>query len=185
MERPQREDPLMGLIYTESLRPLLSSIVLWLGASLLLGALANQVPLDWLCQSSHTPSPRVVALILNWYERLFMVRRWRNWIPDAGRALPGGISKDSLVRRDLDALQRFVAETRRAELVHWLLLPLWLLTPLWLSSSAVVLNLIFATLFNVPCLVLQRYNRLRLQRLIGRHPLRLGSPTLTSPFRLS
>jgi glycosyl-4,4'-diaponeurosporenoate acyltransferase len=28
------------------------------------------------------------------------------------------------------------------------------------------LNLLFASLFNLPCLLLQRYNRLRLQRLL-------------------
>jgi glycosyl-4,4'-diaponeurosporenoate acyltransferase len=30
----------------------------------------------------------------------------------------------------------------------------------------VLLNLLFASLFNLPCLLLQRYNRLRLQRLL-------------------
>jgi glycosyl-4,4'-diaponeurosporenoate acyltransferase len=30
----------------------------------------------------------------------------------------------------------------------------------------VLLNLVFASLFNLPCLLLQRYNRLRLQRML-------------------
>jgi glycosyl-4,4'-diaponeurosporenoate acyltransferase len=100
------------------------------------------------------------------YQRCLQIRRWKRWIPDAGNALPGGITKASLARRDHQALLRLVAETRRAELVHWALWPLWLLTVLWLPAPGVVLNLLFATVFNLPCLLLQRYNRLRLQQLL-------------------
>ena len=78
----------------------------------------------------------------------------------------GGIRKASLARREPQALRRLIAETRRAELVHWALWPAWLGTALWLPPTGVLLNLLFASLFNLPCLLLQRYNRLRLQRLL-------------------
>jgi glycosyl-4,4'-diaponeurosporenoate acyltransferase len=74
-----------------------------------------------------------------------------------------------------------LAETRRAELVHWALWPLWLLTLLWLPAPGVVLNLIFATLFNLPCLLLQRYNRLRLQLLLARRRAALRPPASPPP----
>jgi glycosyl-4,4'-diaponeurosporenoate acyltransferase len=96
------------------------------------------------------------------------VRRWKPWIPDAGNALPGGVSKSTLVRRDPQALRRLLLETRRAELVHWALWPAWLVTALWLPPAGVLINLIFATAFNLPCLLLQRYNRLRLGLLLSR-----------------
>ena len=50
--------------------------------------------------------------------------------------------------------------------MHWALWPAWLGTALWLPPSGVLLNLVFASLFNLPCLLLQRYNRLRLQRML-------------------
>jgi glycosyl-4,4'-diaponeurosporenoate acyltransferase len=74
------------------------------------------------------------------------------------------VAKASLVRRDRSALERLLAETRRAELVHLALWPFWMLTALWLPPAGVLVNLLFATLFNLPCLWLQRYNRLRLLR---------------------
>ncbi len=67
-----------------------------------------------------------------------------------------------------EALQRLVEETRRAELVHLALWPFWICTALWLPPAGVLLNLLFATLFNLPCLWLQRYNRLRLEPLLER-----------------
>ena len=37
-----------------------------------------------------------------------------------------------------------------------------------LPPAGVLINLAFATAFNLPCLWVQRYNRLRLQRLLGK-----------------
>lgn len=149
---------------------------LWLGWSLLVGALANRLPVRLLnpppdpvrsggaVRRGRRPSTRA----LRHYEGRLAIRRWKPWIPDAGDALPGGVRKASLVRRDPPALRRLLVETRRAELVHWLLWPVWMVTALWLPPLGVLLNLVFATLFNLPCLLLQRYTRLRLQLTLER-----------------
>lgn len=142
---------------------------LWFGGSLLVGTCANQLPLQWLVRESDaSPHRGLAAEALANTERWLAIRRWKSWIPDAGDVLPGGIRKADLACRDPKALQRLIAETRRAEFVHWVLWPVWLLTVLWLPPLGVLLNLLFATLFNLPCLLLQRYNRLRLIRLLHR-----------------
>jgi glycosyl-4,4'-diaponeurosporenoate acyltransferase len=158
-----------------ALLPWLASAGLWLGLSLLVGALANAIPLLWLLPAAappgepSAPPPRPAANPLQ-------MRRWKRCIPDAGGALPGGIGKASLARRDPQALQRLIAETRRAELVHWALWPVWLLTVLWLPPMGVLINLAFATLFNLPCLLLQRLNRRRLRWLLWRLRAGLSAP---------
>ncbi|MEB3169310.1 MAG: hypothetical protein VKK97_11355 [Synechococcaceae cyanobacterium] len=140
---------------------ILSSAGFWLLLSLLVGALANRLPGRWLeVIPELSPLAARVAAPPG-------IRRWKRWIPDAGAALPGGVAKASLVSRDPSALQRLVIETRRAELVHWTLWAAGLLTPLWLSAPAVLGNLLFATGFNLPCLLLQRYNRRRLLRCLA------------------
>jgi glycosyl-4,4'-diaponeurosporenoate acyltransferase len=158
------------------LQPLLSSMAFWFAASLLVGLLANRLPVAWLERPGDQGGSRGAAgrsLALPAPPAGLApgppgIRLWKRWIPDAGNALPGGVSKSSLVRRDPHALRRLLLETRRAELVHWLLLPCGLLTALWLPAAAVVLNVGFALAFNLPCLLLQRYNRRRLQRLMSR-----------------
>jgi glycosyl-4,4'-diaponeurosporenoate acyltransferase len=102
------------------------------------------------------------------YEQRLAVRRWKPWLPDAGDALPGGVRKASLARRDPASLERLMLETRRAELVHWALWPFWAVTALWLPPAGVMINLGFATAFNLPCVLVQRYNRLRLARTLRR-----------------
>ncbi len=152
--------------------PPLSSLIFWLLASLLVGLLANAVPPRWLQGSgpaegadadrrpSGPPGPRP--------KQPLGIRVWKPWIPDAGGALPGGVRKATLVRRDPQSLRRLLLETRRAELVHWLLLPGGLLTALWLPLAGVLVNVVFGLAFNLPCLLLQRYNRARLRRCLGR-----------------
>ncbi|MEX1316769.1 MAG: hypothetical protein AB1Z22_06530 [Synechococcaceae cyanobacterium] len=151
---------------------------LWLGWSLLVGTIANRLPdrlLERRLAGAATPAAtvplgRTPQLALRRLETRLAIRRWKPWIPDAGNALPGGVSKASLVRRNPLALRRLLLETRRAELGHWALWPAWLLTALWLPPAGVLLNLAFATLFNLPCLLLQRYNRLRLELVLRRMP---------------
>jgi glycosyl-4,4'-diaponeurosporenoate acyltransferase len=146
----------------------LATAGLWLGWSLLVGALANRVPLTWLNDPAGGTASGRNAGSTRLYERWLAIRRWKPWIPDAGNALPGGIRKTSLARRDPAALRRLIAETRRAELVHWALWPAWLPSALWLPPAGVALNLLFATAFNLPCLLLQRFNRLRVTALLQR-----------------
>jgi len=164
--------------WTDLLAPVLSSAGYWLLVSLLLGGLANHLPERWLLclplRLSGTDAPGI--------------RRWKRWLPDAGAALPGGIRKASLSRPDPRSLARLQRETRRAELVHALLCAGWVPTALWLPPLGVLINLMFAMLFNLPCLVLQRHNRRRVQRALARFDsperLRTRAPVRAEPDRL-
>lgn len=147
--------------------PVLSSAIGWLAWCLLIGALANRLPTAWLGREGWLTRRRPWGESPRAYERRLGIRTWKRWLPDAGNALPGGVAKAVFARRDRAALERLVAETRRAELVHLALWPFWLVTGLWLTPAGVLLNLLFASLFNIPCIWLQRYNRLRLLRMLA------------------
>ena len=141
----------------------------WLSWSLLVGALANRAPASWL-DGGHWFWRRPWRESCQGFERRLAIRRWKRWLPDAGNALPQGVAKADLVGHDRADLELLVLETRRAELVHLLLWPFWIVTSSWLAPAGVVLNLLFACVFNLPCIWIQRYNRLRLIRLLERRP---------------
>jgi glycosyl-4,4'-diaponeurosporenoate acyltransferase len=109
------------------------------------------------------------------YERL-RIRRWKDRLPELGDAFRGGVSKRALASHDTRALERFAAETRRAELVHWAIpviapsFALW--NPPWLLAAMAA----YALVANLPCLVVQRYNRGRLVRVIERRAGRTDRP---------
>lgn len=96
------------------------------------------------------------------------IRRWKQRLPEAGALFAGGFDKARLEARSPDHLRRHVMETRRAEIGHWVaLLPaplFWRWNPRWLS----VVMSAYAVAVNGPCIAAQRFNRLRLVRVLER-----------------
>ncbi|MEO6121828.1 MAG: hypothetical protein ABIW46_05495 [Acidimicrobiales bacterium] len=108
------------------------------------------------------------------YERVLRIRRWKPWLPEAGGFFRGGFDKARLSRRDAAHVARYIAETRRAELAHWLALaaaPLFFVFNPWYAGLVVQL---YAMVANGPCIAAQRYNRIRLQRLLADRARRQG-----------
>lgn len=102
------------------------------------------------------------------YERAFRIKSWKDRLPDAAAWFGGGFAKGRLASTDPGYLQRFARETRRGELCHWCALgcaPVFFLwNPLWADLVMVA----YALSANLPCILAQRYNRARLQRLLAR-----------------
>ena len=137
---------------------------IWAGWGSLLAVTASRLPARWL--EADGPLTRLRA----WEQdgRFWLrtgVRSWKRMVPDLGGLL-GGTSKRHLPSGS-DRFQRFMQETRRAELVHWaaalpaLAMPLW--GPMWVAGTMAA----YAVCANAPCLIIQRYNRGRLARLTG------------------
>jgi glycosyl-4,4'-diaponeurosporenoate acyltransferase len=152
----------------------------WAGWSAAVGYAAHRLP---LCLLDHDGP---VTRLRRWerggrvYERLG-IRRWKDRLPEFGAVFRGGTSKRSLPSRGPAVLARFTAETRRAEFVHWaipLLTPVFALwNPAWLFGGMVA----YAVLANAPCLVVQRYNRGRLERVLARRPAPVQEPWTIAP----
>ena len=101
------------------------------------------------------------------YEKLH-IRRWQKRLPDMSRILPWAIPAKRLEGRDLQRLPEMIRETCVAELIHLLLCLAGLhCLRLWRGVGGVVvaaLNLCG----NLPFIIVQRYNRPRLKRLLRR-----------------
>lgn len=102
------------------------------------------------------------------YVRAFRIKRWKRWLPEAGALFAGGFDKRRLTDATDPGLRTYVRETRRAELGHWLaaagapLFALW--NPWWVALVMVA----YAVIANGPCVLAQRYNRLRMLRILDR-----------------
>lgn len=105
------------------------------------------------------------------YERVLRIKRWKDLLPEAGALFRGGFSKRRLRRHDRAYLEQFVVATRRAEVAHWPILALaptflvWIPAfgmPWWLAIAMVG----YGVVANVPCILVQRYNRARLERML-------------------
>ncbi len=102
------------------------------------------------------------------YERLFGIKRWKDRLPDAASWSGVGFAKARLAGLDPQYLHRFTRETWRGELCHWSALGLAPLFFLWNPLWADLVMLSYAVAANLPCILAQRYNRLRFQRVLAR-----------------
>lgn len=100
------------------------------------------------------------------YEVVFAVRRWKGLLPDGAALFKKGFRKKRLNARDPEYIERFVKETCRGEAVHWAVLACSLFFFLWNPWWAGLIMVAYALAANLPCIVTQRYNRIRLVRLI-------------------
>lgn len=103
-----------------------------------------------------------------WYRRRLRIHRWKDRVPEAGGLFRGGVSKRHLPAYDVAGLELFVRETRRAELAHWWAMGCGLAFVLWNPPLPAALLIGYGVLANLPFIVIQRYNRFRIQALTER-----------------
>jgi len=102
------------------------------------------------------------------YDRIFRVSRWKHLLPDGGTVLnKNGFRKKHLDSFSEENLTRFLTESVRGELTHWLaILPFWVFG-FFAPPEIIWYMLAYAIFANVPCIIAQRYNRPRVERLIA------------------
>jgi len=100
------------------------------------------------------------------YEKFLWIRIWKKWIPDGATLFNQGFKKKHLAGTQKSYIQHFIEETRRAEYSHILqILPcltFFIFNEFWIAMVMVM----YAFAFNMPLIWLQRYNRIRFQRLL-------------------
>ena len=75
--------------------------------------------------------------------------------------------------KNMNDIQRFILETRRAEVVH--LLSIFPVIAFFKASKSVkIINFIYVIIANVPCMIVQRYNRPKLIRIYNKLQKRKG-----------
>ncbi|MEW1952784.1 hypothetical protein [Terrabacter sp. NPDC080008] len=138
----------------------------WAGWSTAVGYAARQLPSGALARDAG------VTRIRQWEHdgrtwEAVGIRRWKDRLPDFGPVL-GSSSKRHLPGWGVDGLERFAVETRRAELVHWAIPAALPLFALWNPPALFSAMALYAVAANVPCLLVQRYNRARIEQLLTR-----------------
>ena len=100
------------------------------------------------------------------YERIFRLKSWKKKLPDGAAIFKNGFEKKHLKATNEDYLHDFLRETCRAELTHWIVLlfgPVFLIWNLWWVG---IVMIVYAVIANIPCIITQRYNRIRIKRIV-------------------
>ena len=152
-----------------------ANVVAWGAIHAGTGYLVHRLPVDRLRRDGWLLRERRVERGGRRYERVG-IRRWKDRLPEAGAVFAGGTSKRSIPggRAGLD---RFVVETRRAEVGHWLAMACGPVAALWNPPLGAGLMVAYGVAVNAPFIAIQRYNRMRAARVRRRSTERSSTST--------
>lgn len=101
------------------------------------------------------------------YKKIFAVTKWKSHLPDGGAVWKNGYKKKNLESFSKNNLEKFLIESCRAELTHWLaILPFWMFG-FFTPPIVVFYMFLYALAINMPCIIAQRYNRPRIVKIMN------------------
>ena len=90
------------------------------------------------------------------------MRKWQTKVLDMSKIFPKIIPQKKINGDLQDSLPLMIKETCIAELIHWILfIPVLYCLSLWEGLGGVIIVTLYE-LFNIPYIMIQRYNRPRL-----------------------
>jgi glycosyl-4,4'-diaponeurosporenoate acyltransferase len=124
---------------------------------------ALRLPPHFFARDGWLTAPRRWEIGGRLYRDWMAIRKWKSLLPDGAPWL-GGFAKKKVNGRGLSYLAQFLLETRRAEWAHWCMLGCLPVFFLWNPPWACTVMTGYALAANLPCIVVQRYNRIVLHR---------------------
>ena len=123
-----------------------------------------RLPSEYFERDCWLTAPRCWERDGGFYRQWLAIRIWKSRLPDGAPCL-GGFAKKRLRSRNPAYLAQFLIETRRAEIAHWCMIACLPIFFWWNPPWACWVMIVYALAANVPCILVQRYNRLVLNRL--------------------
>ena len=150
--------------------PLLETIVLDVVAifttHFLTGYLCSKIPTNCLILNQRFFQP------FSWerggmiYQKIFKIRLWKKFIPGASEIYHDSFSLQHLTGNDLTYYELWIKESIRAEFCHWIMIIPGGFFFLWndfISGLCIALGTLIS---NIIPIILQRFNRPRMRRLL-------------------
>lgn len=94
--------------------------------------------------------------------RKVLVHKWKGLLPDGAKYFKGDFTKKHLLSIEPEYIEKFIKESCRAEIVHWLGMLPFIVFFLLVPPLVAALLIVYAIVVNIPCIIAQRYNRPRL-----------------------
>lgn len=114
------------------------------------------------------------------YVKTLHIKKWKDYLPQY--VAKDGFSKKKLkqdAQKDLQYINMFIIETCRAEWNHVVCCMYWIVSFFVNSFCYAVIFSLIPVLANLPFIAIQRYNRIRLQKLVDKR-IRTSSHTAES-----
>jgi glycosyl-4,4'-diaponeurosporenoate acyltransferase len=155
------------IFHLPSLNMLLIDILAWLVINLSVAGIISKLqaedfdPKNWLFMERKWEKKSKL------YESIFNIKKWKCWLPDGAEVSHKAFKKKHLQKADSAYIRIFILETCRAEILHWILFLFGFIFFIWNPWYVGIIMIVYASITNLPCILTQRYNRIRLKRLLA------------------
>ena len=169
----------MQIIFLDAMETLFLDIGAWVVFHLSIGFLSSKIPLKWL-----NPEHKFFQTF-PWekggkiYDQIFHVKAWKRIIPNGSALYKNAFSIRRLPTLDADYLNLWLKESVRSEICHWIMILPGFLFFLWNNVLVGWLMVAYAFLNNLIPIILQRFNRPRMRKLLAaveRKQMQKGEP---------
>jgi glycosyl-4,4'-diaponeurosporenoate acyltransferase len=154
------------IIHLSSLWMLVIDFIAWLVINLSVAGILSRLRSEAFNTETWLFKERKWEKQSSLYERLFKIKKWKSWLPDGAEVSRKAFKKKHLLTADSAYLSVFILETCRAEILHWIIFLFGFIFFIWNPWYVGIIMIIYAALTNLPCVLTQRYNRIRLKRLL-------------------
>jgi glycosyl-4,4'-diaponeurosporenoate acyltransferase len=141
---------------------LVANIVGWPILQISIARASLWLPENYFASPHHLS--RRQLLETNFYRRVLRIRKWKHLLPNGASWVGGQFSKQRLKSHNPDYLLRFASESRRGELAHWCMFLCFPIFYVWNPPWACLVMTLYAFVANLPCIIVQRYNRFNILR---------------------
>jgi glycosyl-4,4'-diaponeurosporenoate acyltransferase len=156
----------MQIVFFAPLQTFLLDVVAWIFFHLGIGFCSSKIPIG-----KFDPDQRFFQTF-PWekggaiYQKLFRVRSWKKFIPQGSALYKNAFSLQHLTTKDPAYLERWLRESIRAEFCHWVMILPGFFFVMWNDVVGSWLVMAYALITNLVPIVLQRFNRPRMRRML-------------------
>ena len=157
------------LIYLSTFWTVLLDIMAWFIIHVAVVLVAVRIPQSYFRSDKFLYRTRTWEEDGSFYQAVFSIKKWKDLAPDGAEWVKNrGFPKRKLKNRNVGYLRTFLRETCRAELAHWIIMFFAPFFFLWNKPYVGWIMIFYAAAENLPLIMIQRYNRARLRRVIKR-----------------
>lgn len=96
------------------------------------------------------------------YQKLFNIKKWKDRLPELSDIIKKNFSKKKLYSFNIEYLKKYIIESCRSELCHWMIVVSVIVFSSWFNDDMINFIFILAIILNVPYIMIQRFNRPRI-----------------------
>lgn len=155
------------------LKDFASNIMFFLFLSVLITYISNKVPEAVYYYKGWLFKEREWEKGGQFYQDKLKVKNWKKHMPELGDFVKSVFPKKYIREYSKEYLLVYLTESCKAELTHWAIILSTLIMGLWNDFNMTLLMLIIAFSLNIPFVIIQRFNRPRILRIMKPYEIQM------------